>query len=64
MYYSKTNANLEISNWHMAYEYMHTESYNFSTGYERGETEKNLHGQYQTSARMPNTTKGCDAVKA
>ena len=64
MYYSKINADLEISLWRMANEYMHKESYSFSVGYERGLTEENLHGQYQGSIRMPNTTKGCDAVKA
>ena len=48
MYYTKINADLEISNWRMAneYSYMHTESYNFFVGYERGETKENLHGQY------------------
>ena len=64
MYYTKMNADLEISNWRMANKYMHAESYNFSVGYERGETEGNLHRQYQDSIHMPNTTNGCDAVKA
>ena len=64
MYYSKINADLEISNWRRANKYMHQESYNFSTGYERGLQEENLHGQYQGGIRMPDTNKGCDAVKA
>ena len=64
MYYSKINADLEIGTWRRAKEYMHQESYNFSTGYERGLQEENLHGQYQGGIRMPDTNKGCDAVKA
>jgi hypothetical protein len=64
MYYSKINADLEISNWRRANEYMHQESYSFSTGYERGLQEENLHGQYQGCIRMPDNNKGCDAVKA
>ena len=42
---------------------MHQEMDTFSGGYERGEQEENLHGQFQGTARIPPTNKGADAFK-
>ena len=47
---------------------MHQEMTTFSGGYERGEQEEDLHGQFQGTARIPHThtvhtQKGADASK-
>jgi hypothetical protein len=64
LYYALSKRDLTHSQWVEACLFMHQEMNTFSGGYERGDEEENLHGQFQGTARIPPTTKGCDAFKA
>ena len=63
LYFALSKADLSHSKWVEACLFMHQEMHTFSGGYERGEQEENLHGQFQGTARIPATNKGADAFK-
>ena len=63
LYFALSKLDLSHSKWVEACLFMHQEMDTFSGGYERGEQEENLHGQFQGTARIPPTNKGADAFK-
>ena len=63
LYFALSKADLSHSKWIEACLFMHQEMDTFSGGCEGGEQEENLHGQFQGTARIPNTKKGADAFK-
>jgi hypothetical protein len=63
LYFALSKLDLSHSKWVEACLFMHQEMHTFSGGYERGEQEENLHGQFQGTARIPATNKGADAFK-
>ena len=63
-YFAANGRDLPESMWRKATDWFNREAHEYSTGYERGDDEEQLHTQGQGSIRMPDSKAGRAATKA